>query len=205
MCPDLPGQIVTAMVRQYVWEHRARGRRKTYRWASRVPVIAADLQAPNFGSKREPGAGLRRKQGLAQRDGATRTQWPGSRLRRAGEGHVGGYGAQSKYRKVRSVVDDRAESAGAQHVAAVGCRSRKPVSSGVLACHPAPARGAGAGDEVAHRALVGERAEPATAEPARPGFADVSQRGPRRPEASTTVSVVSMPGGAAVQAVGDGK
>ena len=43
-------------------------------------------------------------------------------------------------------------------------------------------------------------------EPARPGFADVSQRGLRPPEGSTPVSVVSMaPGGTAAQAVGDGQ
>ena len=32
-------------------------------------LIAADLQAPNFGSRREPGADLHRKQGLAQQYG----------------------------------------------------------------------------------------------------------------------------------------
>ena len=39
----------------------------------------------------------------------------------------------------------------------------------------------------------------------RPGFADVSQRGLRPPEDSTTVSVVSTPGGTAAEVVGDGQ
>ena len=52
--------------------------------------------------------------------GSTGTRWLGSRLRRSVGGRVGGYGAQSEYIKVRSVVDDRAESAGAQQVVAIG-------------------------------------------------------------------------------------
>jgi hypothetical protein len=52
--------------------------------------------------------------------------------------------------------------------------------------------------------LVGDLVERTTAEPVRAGFADVSQRGLRPPEDSTTVSVVSTPGGMAAQAVSDG-
>src|SRR6266536_1098870 len=37
-----------------------------------VPVIAADLQPPTFGSEREPGVGLPRKQGLVQWYGVNR-------------------------------------------------------------------------------------------------------------------------------------
>ena len=111
---------------------------------------------------------------------------------------------------MRSVVDDRAESAGAQQVAAIGpqipqARISRKVWPAIQVPLEAPARAAGIGDEVAYRALVGDLAEPTTAEPARPGFADVSQRGLRSPEDSTTVSVVSMPGGTAAQAVGDGQ
>jgi len=35
LCPDLPGHIVTAMVRQSAQAHRARRRRRTHRRASR--------------------------------------------------------------------------------------------------------------------------------------------------------------------------
>ncbi len=63
----------------------------------------------------------------------------------------------------------------------------------------------GTGDEVAYRVLVGDLAEPTTAEPACAGFADVSQCGLRPPDDSTAVSVVSMRGGMAAQAVGDGQ
>ena len=69
----------------------------------------------------------------------------------------------------------------------------------------APARTAGTDGEIAHRALVGTLAESATAEPASLEFADVSQRVLRPPEDSTTVSAVSMPGGTAAQAAGDGQ
>ena len=67
LCPDLPGHIVTAMVRQYASTHRARRRRKTCRRPSRGTGYRADLQVPKFGGEREPGADLHRKQGLAQR------------------------------------------------------------------------------------------------------------------------------------------
>ena len=50
--------------------HEGGGRRTAGPFA--VPVIAADLRAPNFGSKREPGADLPRMQGLAQRYGVDR-------------------------------------------------------------------------------------------------------------------------------------
>ena len=63
MCPDLPGQIVTAMVRHYLREHRARRRRRTFPGPSLHPYIAADLRAPILGGEREPGAGLPRMQG----------------------------------------------------------------------------------------------------------------------------------------------
>ncbi len=72
MCPDLPGHIVTAMVRQYAQAHRAGRRRRTCGWPLVAPGIAADLRAPNFGGEREPGVGLPRMQGIAQRYGANR-------------------------------------------------------------------------------------------------------------------------------------
>jgi hypothetical protein len=72
LCPDLPGQIVTAMVRQYVREHRAGRRRRTFPGPSAAPYIAADLRGPIPGGEREPGAGLPRMQGFARWDSVNR-------------------------------------------------------------------------------------------------------------------------------------
>src|SRR6516162_9250484 len=58
-----PGQIVTAMVRHYLREHRARRRRRTFPGPSLHPYIAADLRALVLGGERELGAGLPRIQG----------------------------------------------------------------------------------------------------------------------------------------------
>ena len=59
-------------------------------------------------------------QGLAQRYGVNRDTLARSRLGRPAGRRVGGCGAQSEYITVRSVVCDRAESSGAQQVAATG-------------------------------------------------------------------------------------
>jgi hypothetical protein len=83
--------------------------------------------------------------GLAQRYGSTEARWLGSRLRRSAGGCAGGYGAQNEHRKVRSVVDDRAESAGDAAVAAICPQIRKPVWSEVMTCHPGATRGTGVG------------------------------------------------------------
>ena len=120
--------------------------------------LSADLQAPNFGSKRESGADLPRMQGPAQRHGvdrgtlarvpATAASWTARRRMRA----------QSEYIKVRSVVDDRAESAGAQQVVATGPQIPQAQIGGTI--QPAVQvpfehrrEQAGAPDETAERVL----------------------------------------------------
>jgi len=59
-------------------------------------------------------------QGIAQWYGANRDTLARPRLGRPARQRVGGCGAQSLYIPVRSVIYDRAESAGAQQVVATG-------------------------------------------------------------------------------------
>ncbi len=114
--------------------HEGGGGRAAGRFA--VSVIAADLQAPNFGSERKPGADLPRKQGpltAARVDCDTLAR---VRPRWSVGGRVGGCGAQSEYIKVRSVVDNRAEFA--RGAAGSGHRPAEPASPyqpNGLACH----------------------------------------------------------------------
>ena len=58
-----PGTLSRRWYANTLRQHRARRRRARAARPLAVPVIAADLQAPNFGSKREPGADLPRMQG----------------------------------------------------------------------------------------------------------------------------------------------
>jgi hypothetical protein len=180
------------------------GGRATGRLAA--PGNAADLRAPNFGGEREPGAGLPRMQGIAQRCGSIGTRWPGARLGRLAGRRADGCGAQSLYISVRSVIYDRAESAGAQQLAATGPQAHTGLTVWPAVQVPCDHRReqASVPDQVVDRVVPGDLPELAAAEPERAGVADVSQRG-AAPENSIAVSVVPMPGGMAAQAVGDGE
>ena len=111
------------------------------------------------GSRLTPHAGP-----LPSGTGSTGTRWLGSRLRRPVGRRVGGYGAQSEYIKVRSVVDDRAESAGAQQVAATGpqipqAHIGRTVRPAVQVPFEHRREQAGAPDEIAERVVLGDLAE----------------------------------------------
>jgi hypothetical protein len=132
----------------------------------------------------------------------------GSQLRRSVGRRVGGCGAQSEYIKVRSVVDNRAESAGG--AAGSGHRPAGPAKPVSAEWSGLPSR--------CHKRQRREQQAPATrllivcssviwrSRPLRSRNARDSRCEPARaaaPEDSAAVSRVSMPRGMAAQAVGD--
>jgi len=128
------------------------------------------------------------------------------RLRHAGPGT--GYGGQLKDAPVdaaRKVSTEKCRLSSTTGLSPPGAAGNGHLSAApaspyhsmfwpaVQASQGALARAAGTGDEIAHRALVGDLAEPTTAESARLGFADVSQRGLRPPEDSPRSAWSSCP------------
>ena len=131
---------------------------------SRYPYIAADLRARILSREREPGAGLPACRALAQWYGVNRDTLAGRRLGRPAGRRVGGYGAQSEYIKVRSVVYDRAESVRAQQVAAAGPQipqahiGRTVWPAVQVPCEHQREQAGGPG-EIADRVVLGDLAE----------------------------------------------